>query len=74
EPGFRGPGIEVEVWAMPTRNLGGFMALIPSPLGLGSVTLDDGTKTTGFICEPAGLAGAMEITHHGGWRNYLKTK
>lgn len=74
EPGFRGPGIEVEVWAMPTRNLGGFLALIPPPLGLGTVTLDDGTQATGFICEPAGLNGAVEITQHGGWRNYLKTR
>jgi len=74
EPGFSGPGVEVEVWAMPTRNLGSFLALIPTPLGLGSVTLDDGTQTTGFICEPAGLRDAIEITQHGGWRNYLETK
>lgn len=72
EPGFDGPGIEVEVWGMPVQHLGSFLALIPPPLGLGSVTLDDGTKATGFLCEPAGLQGAKEITHLGGWRNYLK--
>lgn len=72
EPGFDGPGIEVEVWGMPTQNLGSFLALIPPPLGLGSVTLDDGTKATGFLCEPAGLQGAKEITQLGGWRAYLK--
>ncbi len=71
EPGFDGPGIEVEVWAMPTDKLGGFLALIPQPLGLGSLKLDDGTTAIGFICEPAGLNGATEITSLGGWRNYL---
>jgi allophanate hydrolase len=74
EPGYDGPGIEVEVWGMPAQNLGSFLALIPSPLGLGSLTLDDGTTATGFICEPAGLAGAKEITHLGGWRAYLANK
>ena len=74
EPGYAGPGIEVEVWGMPAQNLGSFLALIPSPLGLGSLTLDDGTTATGFICEPAGLAGAKEITHLGGWRAYLANK
>lgn len=74
EPGYSGPGIEVEVWGMPTRHLGSFLALIPPPLGLGSVTLDDGTAATGFLCEPAGLQGAKEITQLGGWRNYLANK
>jgi allophanate hydrolase len=27
----------------------------------------------GFICEPAGIAGATDITHHGGWVNYLNS-
>lgn len=71
EPGFAGPGIEVEVWAMPARHFGSFVALIPGPLGIGSVRLDDGTVTNGFICEPAGLTGAREITSFGGWRSYL---
>jgi allophanate hydrolase len=25
----------------------------------------------GFLCEQAGLEGATEITHYGGWRAYL---
>jgi allophanate hydrolase len=74
EPGFQGPGIEVEVWGIPSKNFGGFVALIPPPLGIGSCQLDDGTSASGFICEPAGLAGAVEITHLGGWRNYLANK
>jgi len=71
EPGFVGPGIEVEVWGMPAQNFGSFVALIPAPLGIGTVRLEDGTTANGFICEPAGLAGAKEITSLGGWRRYL---
>ena len=52
-------------------NFGSFVALIPAPLGIGSVTLDDGSTVKGFICEPAGLADAAEITRFGGWRRYL---
>ncbi len=74
EPGFQGPGIEVEVWGIPAQNFGSFVALIPPPLGIGSLTLDDGTTASGFICEPAGLAGAKEITSLGGWRNYLASR
>jgi allophanate hydrolase len=35
------------------------------------VQLDTGEWVKGFICEPAALAGATEITSLGGWRNYL---
>src|SRR5579863_4077702 len=70
-PGFAGDGIEVEVWAMPEDAVGSFLATIPSPLGLGTVRLADGSTVMGFICEPAGIEGATEITHLGGWRNYL---
>ncbi len=74
EEGFAGPGIELEVWSMPTAHFGSFVALIPGPLGIGSVTLDDGSTVKGFICEPAGLTAAIEITNFGGWRGYLKSK
>ncbi len=73
EEGFTGPGIELEVWAMPTSQFGSFVGLIPAPLGIGSVTLDDGSTVKGFICEPAGLAQAQEITNFEGWRNYRKS-
>jgi allophanate hydrolase len=71
EPGFSGEGIEVEVWAVPENNFGGFVAAIPAPLGIGTVSLEDGTVVKGFICEQAGLSSAKEITRFGGWRNYL---
>jgi allophanate hydrolase len=71
---FAGDGIEVEVWAMPTANLGSFVAEIPSPLGIGTVELENGDLVKGFICEPIAIIGAQEITHHGGWRNYRASK
>jgi allophanate hydrolase len=35
------------------------------------VELADGTVTPGFLCTPDALAGAQDITAHGGWRAYL---
>jgi allophanate hydrolase len=70
-PGYAGNGIELEIWAMPEDTVGGFLAGIPAPLGLGTVRLEDGTSVKGFLCEPAGIEGAEEITHLGGWRHYL---
>jgi allophanate hydrolase len=68
---FRGPGIEVEVWAMPEHQFGGFVGGVPAPLGIGNALLDDGSTVKSFICEPYALAGATEITRFGGWRHYL---
>src|ERR1035438_5035281 len=69
--GFRGPGIEVEVWAMPEYQFGSFVARVPAPLGIGNAVLDDGSTVKSFICEPYAVAGATEITRFGGWKHYL---
>ncbi|MEQ9346280.1 MAG: allophanate hydrolase [Thalassospira sp.] len=66
-----GGAIDVEVWALPKSEVGGFLAGIPSPLCLGSVELEDGTMEKGFLCEGAGLVGATEITKLGSWRAYI---
>lgn len=68
EPGH---AIALEVYALPVSTVGSFLALIPPPLGLGSVELADGSWVKGFICEPAGLQGADDISHFGGWRAYM---
>lgn len=72
EPGFNGDGIEVEVWAMPEDTVGSFLNAIPPPLSLGTLRLADGSTVKGFLCEPAGIAGAHEITHLGGWRKFVQ--
>lgn len=66
-----GTGIEVEVWAMTPHAFGSFVADVPSPMVIGSVNLLDGSTVKGFLCEPAALEGAVDITHFGGWRSYL---
>jgi allophanate hydrolase len=71
DSGFEGPGIELEVWAMPEDRFGGFVAAVPPPLTIGTVTLEGGESVKCFLCEPAALNGAEEITGFGGWRGYL---
>ncbi len=66
-----GAAIEVEVWALPMAEVGGFLAGIPAPLGLGTVELEDGTWEKGFICEGFAAEGAQDISDLGGWRAFL---
>jgi len=70
-PPESGHAIAVEVYAVPLSQVGSFLALIPPPLGLGSLELADGRWVKGFICEGAGLTGAEDISHFGGWRAYM---
>ncbi len=74
DEGLRGPGIEVELWAMPTEHLGSFVAEIPAPLGIGKLELDDGSLVSGFICEPYAAKQATEITSFGAWRAWLRSR
>ena len=74
EPGFAGPGLEVEVWGLTPEAFGRFVENIPGPLGIGKLALDDGTQVSGFICEPYLLAGARDITSFGGWRAFLASQ
>jgi allophanate hydrolase len=68
-----GAAIELEVWSLPATEVGAFLRGIPAPLGLGTVTLADGSAVTGFLCESHALREARDITALGGWRAYLKT-
>ena len=67
----QGTRIAVEVWRMPAAQYGGFVALIPHPLGIGTLSLADGDAVQGFICEPLAVAGARDISRFGGWRAYI---
>jgi len=66
-----GAAIEVEVWELPLAEAGSFLALVPSPLCLGSLELADGSVVHGFLCEAHALSKAKDISHFGGWRAYL---
>lgn len=66
-----GRPIALEVWDMPLAHYGSFVAAIPPPLGIGTLTLADGSAVQGFVCEALAAAGAPDISHHGGWRAYM---
>ncbi|WP_284617664.1 allophanate hydrolase [Aquabacterium humicola] len=72
--GEAGHAIALEVYEMPQDAVGSFLALIPPPLGLGSVELADGRWVKGFICEPAALQRAADISGFGGWRAWLAAR
>ena len=74
EPGFAGPGLAVEVWDLPAAAFGAFVARIPAPLGVGKILLDDGSSVSGFLCEAHAIAGAREVTEHGGWRAFINSQ
>ncbi|UPQ70784.1 allophanate hydrolase [Kluyvera ascorbata] len=69
-----GAAIEVELWDIPLARFGEFVAEIPSPLGIGSLELCDGRWVKGFICEPAALNDAVDITEFKGWRHWVARK
>jgi allophanate hydrolase len=72
--GEGGGAIEMEIWEMPSREFGSFVAGISAPLGIGTVGLEDGSKVQGFVCEALAAEGAEDITPLGDWRLYLAAK
>lgn len=66
-----GSGIDTEVWTLAAAAFGDFVSGIPSPLGIGTLRLADGTAPKGFIVEAAAVGHAADITSFGGWRAYL---
>jgi allophanate hydrolase len=69
--GEGGAAIEAEVWRLSAEGLGRLLTALPRPMALGRVELADGTHAPGFLCEPAALEGAADITGYGGWRAYV---
>ena len=67
----KGSCIALEIWDMPVEHYGSFVALIPAPLGIGTLELADGSKVQGFLCEAWATEGAQDISHFGGWRAYI---
>ena len=63
--------IELEIWEMDFAGFGSFVAEIPPPLGIGTVTLEDGGTVKCFLGEAYAVAGAQDVTAFGGWRNWL---
>jgi len=66
-----GHAIDIEIWKIPKTEFGSFVAGIPEPLGIGKVETTDGRWLPGFICEGYAIENTKEISHLGGWRQYL---
>ena len=67
-----GAAIAIEVWALEPAAFASFVDEVPAPLCIGRVVLADGRDVAGFLCEPAALEGANEITSYGGWSAYRR--
>jgi allophanate hydrolase len=68
-----GAAIAVEVYELDTASFGSFVAEVPAPLAIGTVTLADGASVKGFVAEPRAIVGALDVTSFGGWRSYLES-
>ena len=66
-----GGAIAVEVYELDMAAFGSFVAEVPPPLAIGTVTLVDGSTVKGFVAEPRAIAGATDITDLGGWRAFI---
>jgi allophanate hydrolase len=69
---MQGGRIDLELWELPKANWADFINNIKSPLCIGSVELESGEWVYGFLCENYPTQYSIDITHFGGWRNYLK--
>ena len=67
-----GAAIEVEIWAMAVDEFGRFVAAVPPPLAIGTLTLSDGRSVKGFLVEAQATAGARDISAFGGWRAFVQ--
>jgi allophanate hydrolase len=67
-PERAGASIAGEVWRLPAAGFARFMTGLAIPMAIGRVRLDDGRDVLGFLCEPAAVHNAADITAYGGWR------
>lgn len=64
--------VQGEVWSLPLQNVGRFLETVQSPLCIGSIMLDDGTMTHGFLCESVAVQDAHDISEIGCWRTWCR--
>jgi allophanate hydrolase len=63
--------IDVEIWRLTPDAFGRFVAAIPAPLGIGTISLSDGSSAKGFLCEQFAVdTGGLDISQYGGWRAF----
>jgi len=66
-----GAPIALEIYELDMAAFGSFVADVPPPLAIGTVTLEDGSLVKGFVAEPRAMTDAEDITALGGWRAYV---
>jgi len=66
-----GAQIALEIYELDMAAFGSFVADVPPPLAIGTVTLEDGSLVKGFVAEPRAIVNAEDITDLGGWRAYI---
>ncbi len=66
-----GVSIDVEIWALSPAAFGLFVSRIPSPLGIGTLKLKDGSVAKGFLVEAVAVEDAADISSFGGWRAFM---
>jgi allophanate hydrolase len=69
-----GAEIAIEIWSLTPAAFGGFVAAIPSPLGIGTLAFNDGTYAKGFLVEAEAVKGARDVSSFGGWRAFVGSK
>ncbi len=67
----QGASVALEIWALPADGFGRFVAAIPAPLGIGTLTLADGRGVKGFLVEANATQAARDISGFGGWRAFV---
>ena len=67
-----GVAVDVEIWTMPGEQFGRFVASIPAPLSIGTLTITDGRDVKGFLVEAEATRDARDISAFGGWRNFME--
>ena len=67
-----GVAVDVEIWTMPAEQFGRFVASIPAPLSIGTLTITDGSDVKGFLVEAEATRDARDISAFGGWRNFME--
>lgn len=68
-----GASITGELWAVPTGRVAEFLQHLARPMTVGKVQLNDGNEYLGFLCEPAAVQEATDISEHGSWTTYRRT-
>ena len=66
-----GAAIAVEVYELDVAEFGSFVAEVPPPLAIGTITLSDGSQVKSFVAEPRATEGARDITALRSWRTFI---